>query len=78
MARIGIGSRWEPELNVYQDPVSGATVHQLTNYKGHSNHFYFTYPCWYDEGRKIVFCSDRRCSRSGGIMSFRASYSGRR
>ena len=59
MARIGIGSRWESELNVYQDPVSGATVHQLTNYKGHSNHFYFTYPCWYDKGRKIVFYSDR-------------------
>jgi oligogalacturonide lyase len=54
-----IGSRWEPELNVYQDPVSGATVRQLTNYKGHSNHFYFTYPCWYDGGRKIVFYSDR-------------------
>ena len=59
MARTGIGCRWEPELNIYQDPVSGATVHQLTNYKGHSNHFYFTYPCWYDEGRKIVFYSDR-------------------
>jgi oligogalacturonide lyase len=59
MARIGTGSRWESELNVYQDPVSGATVHQLTNYKGHSNHFYFTYPCWYDKGRKIVFYSDR-------------------
>jgi oligogalacturonide lyase len=59
MARIGIGSRWEPELNIYQDPVSGATVHQLTNYRGHSNHFYFTYPCWYGEGRKIVFYSDR-------------------
>jgi oligogalacturonide lyase len=59
MAKTGIGSRWEPELNVYQDPVSGATVHQLTNYKGHSNHFYFTYPCWYDVGRKIVFYSDR-------------------
>ena len=59
MARIGIGSRWESELNIYQDSVSGATVRQLTNYKGHSNHFYFTYPCWYDEGRKIVFYSDR-------------------
>jgi oligogalacturonide lyase len=59
MARIGIGSRWEPENHVYPDPISGATVHQLTNYKGHSNHFYFTYPCWYDGGRKIVFHSDR-------------------
>jgi oligogalacturonide lyase len=59
MARIGIGSRWEPEKHVYLDPISGATVHQLTNYRGHSNHFYFTYPCWYDGGRKIVFYSDR-------------------
>ena len=59
MARIGIGSRWEPELKAYQDPVSGATVRQLTDYRGHSNHFYFTYPCWYDEGRKIAFYSDR-------------------
>jgi len=59
MARTGIGCRWEPELDIYQDSVSGATVHQLTNYKGHSNHFYFTYPCWYDAGRKIVFYSDR-------------------
>jgi oligogalacturonide lyase len=59
MAKASIGRRWEPELNIYQDSVSGATVHQLTNYKGHSNHFYFTYPCWYDEGRKIVFYSDR-------------------
>jgi oligogalacturonide lyase len=76
MARIGTGSRWEPELNVYQDPVSGATVHQLTNYKGHSNHFYFTYPCWYDGGRRIVFYSDRENAtnlfgvdlESGGIV----------
>lgn len=59
MARTGIGARWESELSIYKDPVSGATVHQLTNYKGHSNHFYFTYPCWYDNGQKIVFYSDR-------------------
>lgn len=59
MARTNVGSRWEPELKVYEDPVSGATVHQLTDYKGHSSHFYFTYPCWYDGGQKIVFFSDR-------------------
>ncbi len=59
MARTNIGSRWTPELTIRQDPVTGATVRQLTNYKGHSNHFYFTYPCWYDRGRKIVFYSDR-------------------
>lgn len=59
MARTGIGCRWQPELQVYKDLVSGATVHQMTSYKGHSSHFYFTYPCWYDNGRKIVVFSDR-------------------
>jgi len=59
VSKTGIGSRWTPELTVYEDPVSGATVRQLTNYRGHSNHFYFTYPCWYDDGRKIVVFSDR-------------------
>jgi len=59
MAKTGVGARWESELSVYQDPKSGATVHQLTAYKGHSSHFYFTYPCWYDNGKKIVFTSDR-------------------
>jgi len=42
MAKLNLGSRWESELTVYTDPVSGATVCQYTNYKGHSNHFYFT------------------------------------
>jgi oligogalacturonide lyase len=59
MAKTNVGARWQSELETYKDPVSGATVHQLTGYKGHSNHFYFTYPCWYDNGRKIVFYSDR-------------------
>ena len=59
MAKLGIGARWESEMMTYKDPRSGATIHQMTAYKGHSNHFYFTYPCWYDNGRKIVFYSDR-------------------
>ena len=59
MARTNIGSRWTPELTISQDPVSGATVRQLTDYKAHSHHFYFTYPGWYDDGRKIVIYSDR-------------------
>jgi oligogalacturonide lyase len=59
MAKTHVGARWPSELNSYKDPVSGARVHQLTAYKGHSNHFYFTYPCWYDNGRKILFYSDR-------------------
>jgi oligogalacturonide lyase len=59
MPRTNAGSHWEPELKIYPDPVSGATIHQLTDYKAHSCHFYFTYPGWFDEGRKIVFGSDR-------------------
>ena len=59
MARTYAGSRWQPELIVSQDPVSGATVRQFTAYKGHSSHFYFTYPCWFDQNRKIIFSSDR-------------------
>ncbi len=59
MSRTMVGSRWEPELEITKDPVSGATVHQLTNYKGHSHHSYFTYPGWIDGGRKIIFSSDR-------------------
>lgn len=59
MAKTGIGARWTSELAIYEDPKSGATVHQLTAYKCHNNHFYFTYPCWYDDGQKIVFTSDR-------------------
>ena len=59
MVRTNLGARWESELSIYEDPISGATVHQLTTYKGHSSHFYFTYPCWYDDGKKIVFSSDR-------------------
>ena len=53
------GRRWPSELTVRKDPVSGATVRQLTNYRAHSNHSYFTYPCWYDQGRKLVIASDR-------------------
>lgn len=59
MSRSYIGSRWEPELIVSKDPVSGATVRQLTNYMAHSHHSYFTNPTWYDHDRKIVIYSDR-------------------
>ena len=53
------GQQCPSELIISQDPVSGATVRQLTNYRAHSNHSYFTYPCWYDNGRKLVIASDR-------------------
>lgn len=47
------------EKKSYVDATSGVEVTQLTDYKGHSHHFYFTNPGWYDEGRKLLFSSDR-------------------
>lgn len=58
MSRITAGSRWQSELQISTDPVSGATV-RLTHYKGHSGHFYFTYPCWFDQDRRDLSSSDR-------------------
>ena len=59
MSILTSGRQSPPELIISRDPVSGATVRQLTNYRAHSNHSYFTYPCWYDTGRKLVIASDR-------------------
>jgi len=54
-----IGRHWASEMTVLQDPVSGARVRQLTSYRGNSNSSYFTYPCWYAGGHKLVIASDR-------------------
>jgi len=34
-------------------------VRQLTAYRAHSHHLYFTNPGWYDGGERLVFASDR-------------------
>jgi oligogalacturonide lyase len=47
------------EKKSYIDATSGVEVTQLTDYKGHSHHFYFTNPGWYDDGRKLLFSSHR-------------------
>lgn len=47
------------EKLTYDDPTTGVAVTQWTDYKGHSHHFYFTNPGWYDEGRKLLISSDR-------------------
>ena len=49
----------KPEKKTYKDPSSGVEVTQLTNYRGHSHHFYFTNSGWYDNGQKVLFSSDR-------------------
>lgn len=47
------------ERKTYKDPSSGVSVTQLTDYRGHSHHFYFTNSGWYENGRKLLFGSDR-------------------
>ena len=53
------GSIWAPEWKTFADPTSGVTIRQLTDYRCHSNHFYFTNPGWYAAGAKLLFLSDR-------------------
>ena len=44
----------------YQDRVSGVGVWQLTSYLGHSHHKYFTNNGWWDDGKRLLFSSDRK------------------
>ncbi|MBX2997579.1 MAG: PD40 domain-containing protein [Caldilineaceae bacterium] len=43
----------------YIDNVSNREILRLTDYLGHSNHFYFTDPCWFNHNRSFLFTSDR-------------------
>jgi len=53
------GKIWKSEMTDYEDHRTGVTVRQLTNYRAHSHHLYFTNPGWYDNGRKLIIGSDR-------------------
>ena len=53
------GRVYEDKQFRYEDAYSGREVIQLTNYLGHSNHFYFTDPCWFNDNRSFFFMSDR-------------------
>lgn len=50
---------YEPEWLDFKDRVSGTNVRQLTSWKAHSVHPYFTENAWYDGGRRFIFDSDR-------------------
>lgn len=50
---------WPSERSVFEDRKTGARVTQLTAHRGHSHHLYFTNPGWHDQGRRLVFGSDR-------------------
>lgn len=54
------GTNWPAEDATYRDPTTGARVRRLTGYPGaDSRHPYFTEPCVYDGGRRLLFSSDR-------------------
>ena len=48
-----VGRIWSGETSEYTDPFSGVAVRRLTAYRGHSHHFYFTNPGWYDGGARL-------------------------
>lgn len=50
---------YPPELIRISDRITGASIQQLTNYKGNSHHFYFTNSGWFDNDQKLLFSSDR-------------------
>lgn len=47
------------EIQEQIDPVTGARVTRLTNYRAHSYPLYFTHNGFYDGGRRLVIGSDR-------------------
>jgi oligogalacturonide lyase len=56
---MGKGQVYHDPQFRYVDPYSGREILRLTDYLGHSNHFYFTDPCWFNNDRSLVFTSDR-------------------
>ena len=58
------GSNWPDERETYDDPHTGARVTRLTSYPNADDyHLYFTEDGWYDDGRRLLFRSDRTGSR---------------
>lgn len=53
------GQVFPPEWRTFAAPRTGVRVRQLTDYKGHSHHLYFTNPGWYGGGGELLFGSDR-------------------
>lgn len=61
---------YAPEKYCYTDPDTGVQVTRLTGWRANSNHLYFTNNCFYDNGRKIVFESDRGNAHNLFSMEF--------
>ncbi|MEM7033782.1 MAG: oligogalacturonate lyase family protein [Chloroflexota bacterium] len=56
---MGKGQIYQDPQFTYIDKFSNRSIRQLTNYLGHSNHLYFTDPCWFNDNQSFVFASDR-------------------
>jgi oligogalacturonide lyase len=56
---MAAGTRYEDPRFTYEDSYSHRQIQQLTDYLGHSNHLYFTDPCWIADNEEMVFTSDR-------------------
>ena len=53
------GKVWPSEMSVYHDRFTNVKITQLTDYKAHSHHLYFTENGWYHNQKKVLFISDR-------------------
>ncbi len=56
---MGVGKQFKDQQQRYTDRFSGHEVTRLTDWLAHSWQFYFTHPCWVDEGRAFLFHSER-------------------
>jgi len=56
---MGKGTIYQDPPFRYKDAFSGREIVRLTDYLGHSNHFYFTDPCWFNDNQSLFFMSDR-------------------
>ena len=52
------------ESKITVDRTTGVKVRQLTGWRGHSVHPYFTDEGWYADGKKMLFMSDRNNARN--------------
>jgi oligogalacturonide lyase len=56
---VSVNRIWPSELSTYEDSESGSVVRQLTQYRAHSHHFYFTNSGWHDDEKRLLVSSDR-------------------
>ena len=56
---MAAGDLYPSEAREFVDTVTGVPITQLTEHKAHSHHTYFTNPGWYDDGKSLLFASDR-------------------